>query len=37
MKILDILSRFSHDNDPELTYNAIFAIGLIGAGTNNAR
>ncbi|CAB4057994.1 PSMD2 [Lepeophtheirus salmonis] len=31
------LSKFSHDSDPEVAHNSIFAMGLIGAGTNNAR
>ncbi|KAK0620373.1 armadillo-type protein [Immersiella caudata] len=37
MKIYDTLSRYSHDNDNEVALNAIFAMGLLGAGTNNAR
>jgi len=37
MKIYDTLSRYSHDNDNEVAVNAIFAMGLVGAGTNNAR
>lgn len=37
MKVYDTLSRYSHDNDPEVAINAIFAMGLCGAGTNNAR
>lgn len=37
LNILDTLSKFSHDNDAEVAHNAIFAMGLIGAGTNNAR
>ncbi|KAI5288281.1 proteasome regulatory particle base subunit [Ascosphaera acerosa] len=37
MKVYDTLSRFSHDNDLEVAVNAIFAMGLLGAGTNNAR
>jgi len=37
MKIYDILSRYSHDNDNDVAVNAIFAMGLVGAGTNNAR
>ncbi|XP_076169384.1 regulatory particle non-ATPase 1 [Ptiloglossa arizonensis] len=37
MNILDTLSKFSHDSDPEVAHNAIFAMGLVGAGTNNAR
>jgi 26S proteasome regulatory subunit N1 len=37
MKVYDTLSRYSHDNDKEVAINAIFAMGLLGAGTNNAR
>lgn len=37
MKIYDTLSRYSHDNDNDVAVNAIFAMGLCGAGTNNAR
>jgi 26S proteasome regulatory subunit N1 len=37
LNILDTLSKFSHDQDPEVAHNAIFAMGLLGAGTNNAR
>lgn len=37
LPILDTLSKFSHDADPEVAHNSIFALGLIGAGTNNAR
>lgn len=37
MKVYDTLSRYSHDNDNEVAINAIFAMGLLGAGTNNAR
>ncbi|CAG2224105.1 PSMD2 [Mytilus edulis] len=37
LQILDTLSKFSHDNDPEVAHNAILAMGLVGAGTNNAR
>lgn len=37
LNILDTLSKFSHDNDVEVAHNAIFAMGLAGAGTNNAR
>ncbi|KAJ3283068.1 proteasome regulatory particle base subunit [Borealophlyctis nickersoniae] len=35
--VLDVLSKYSHDNDQEVAMNAIFAMGLVGAGTNNAR
>ncbi|KAL3841860.1 hypothetical protein ACJMK2_019957 [Sinanodonta woodiana] len=37
LQILDTLSKFSHDSDPEVAHNAIFSMGLVGAGTNNAR
>jgi 26S proteasome regulatory subunit N1 len=37
MKVYDTLSRYSHDNDIDVAINAIFAMGLLGAGTNNAR
>ncbi|XP_076353645.1 regulatory particle non-ATPase 1 [Tachypleus tridentatus] len=37
LNILETLSKFSHDSDTEVTHNAIFAMGMVGAGTNNAR
>lgn len=37
MKVYDTLSRYSHDNDIDVAINAIFAMGMVGAGTNNAR
>lgn len=37
MKVYDTLSRYSHDNDIDVAVNAIFAMGMVGAGTNNAR
>merc|ERR1712128_176706 len=37
LPILDTLSKFSHDADAEVAHNAIFGLGLLGAGTNNAR
>lgn len=37
LSILESLSKFSHDADGETAHNAIFAMGLVGAGTNNAR
>ncbi|KAI8912639.1 armadillo-type protein [Gorgonomyces haynaldii] len=37
VNILDLLSKYSHDNDKDVSLNAIFAMGLVGAGTNNAR
>ncbi|XP_018362423.1 PREDICTED: 26S proteasome non-ATPase regulatory subunit 2-like isoform X1 [Trachymyrmex cornetzi] len=35
--IVDVLNKYSHDNDADVALNAIFALGLVGAGTNNAR
>ena len=37
LNVLDTLSKFSHDSDSEVAFNSIFALGLVGAGTNNAR
>lgn len=37
LTIMDTLSRYSHDNDLQVAINAILAMGLVGAGTNNAR
>ena len=37
LPILDTLSKYSHDNDLQVALNAILAMGLVGAGTNNAR
>jgi 26S proteasome regulatory subunit N1 len=37
LEIMDTLSKYSHDNDLQVALNAIFAMGLIGAGSNNAR
>ncbi|QLG70529.1 hypothetical protein HG535_0A04690 [Zygotorulaspora mrakii] len=37
MKVFDTLSRFSHDADLNVSMNSIFAMGMCGAGTNNAR
>ncbi|RLU24897.1 hypothetical protein DMN91_002988 [Ooceraea biroi] len=35
--ILDVLNKYSHDQDADVALNAILALGLVGAGTNNAR
>ena len=35
--ILDVLNKYSHDGDGAVALNAIAALGLVGAGTNNAR
>ena len=37
MPLVDTLSKYSHDNDLEVAINSILAMGLVGAGTNNAR
>ena len=37
LTVFETLSRYSHDTDLEVAVNAIFAMGLVGAGTNNAR
>lgn len=37
VNIIESLSRMSHDQELDVAINAIFAMGLIGAGTNNAR
>lgn len=35
--VIDQLSRLSHDPDAELSQNAIMALGVVSAGTNNSR
>lgn len=37
VSIIESLSRMSHDTDIDVAINAIFSMGLIGSGTNNAR
>jgi len=37
LPVLDTLSKLSHDQDQIVSQNGIFAMGLIGAGTNNSR
>jgi len=37
LEISDTLSKLSHDHDEYVSRNAIFGLGIIGAGTNNAR
>ncbi|MEW5318423.1 MAG: hypothetical protein WDW38_009646 [Sanguina aurantia] len=34
---MDTLSRLSHDTDQEVAQAAVLALGIMGAGTNNAR
>ena len=33
----DLLTKLAHDEDKEMSMRAIFSLGLIGLGTNNAR
>lgn len=35
--IIDQLSRLSHDPDTQISQNAILALGMVSAGTNNSR
>merc|ERR1719297_245122 len=35
--VIDQLSRLSHDLDNEISQNAIIALGIVSAGTNNSR
>ncbi|KAI3986852.1 hypothetical protein MKX01_014553 [Papaver californicum] len=37
VNVMDTLSRLSHDADSEVAMAATISLGLIGAGTNNAR
>ncbi|CAH0564060.1 unnamed protein product [Brassicogethes aeneus] len=37
LTVIDILTKYSHDVDDDVSCNAIFSLGFIGAGTNNAR
>ena len=37
VSIMDLLTKLSYDTDANLSMSAIFALGLISAGTNNAR
>ncbi|XP_033328945.2 26S proteasome non-ATPase regulatory subunit 2 [Megalopta genalis] len=34
--LMSVLYKYSHDNDPDVASNAIFALGLVSAGTNHA-
>ena len=34
---MDLLTKLSYDTDANVSMSAIFALGLIGAGTNNSR
>ena len=37
MAVLDTLGKYSHDSDKIVSINAIHALGIVGAGTNNSR
>jgi 26S proteasome regulatory subunit N1 len=34
---MDLLTKLSYDTDTNVSQSAVFALGLIGAGTNNSR
>jgi len=34
---MDLLNKLAYDTDPDTSMSAIFALGLIGAGTNNSK
>jgi 26S proteasome regulatory subunit N1 len=35
--VMDLLTKLSYDSDVNVSMSSIFALGLIAAGTNNAR
>lgn len=35
--VVDLLSKLSHDSDPDVALSAIMSLGFVGAGTNNSR
>lgn len=37
LNILDTLSKFSHDADPEVSHNSIFAMGMVGSGKSASK
>lgn len=37
VKTLDLLNKLAYDSDEEVAMSAIFALGLVGAGTNNSK
>lgn len=37
LTIMDTLSKLSHDQDEQVSQNAVLSLGLLGAGTNNSR
>lgn len=34
---MDLLNKLAYDSDQEVAMSATFALGLIGAGTNNSK
>lgn len=34
---MDLLNKLAYDSDQEVSMSSIFALGLIGAGTNNSK
>ena len=34
---LDLLNKIAYDSDADVSMSAIFAMGLVGAGTNNSK
>jgi len=37
VQTIDLLNKLAYDSDKQVSKSAIFALGLIGAGTNNSR
>ena len=37
VKTLDLLNKLAYDSDADVSMSAIFALGLVGAGTNNSK
>lgn len=37
VKTLDLLSKLAYDSDADVAMSAIFALGIVGAGTNNSK
>lgn len=37
LNIMDLLNKMSYDTDPDIAISSLFALGIIGAGTNMTR
>ncbi len=37
LPVMDTLTKLAHDQDMQISQNAVLSLGLLGAGTNNAR